>query len=249
MNFRTLHLRSNSRMLDRFMRQCNHPCMTQRFAAAAFALALGAPSAASAMSFSFVPIPINNCTTNCPKVIVATGDMYFDDPATLVEKIKAGVQRDPSIRPVILLHSNGGNAAAGYMMGEVFRAIKATVIVARAESSGFGGTYTLKPGGCASACAIALMGGAKRIVPDGSKVGVHWFSAPTPQTFSGNVVAPDPNRRPEPDEAEARMRTYMRRMGVRPELAGFIRKVPNSSLHVMTAQEMQRFNLAQRTLR
>jgi hypothetical protein len=221
--------------------------MTKRFAA--LALALFAPSAASAMSFSFVPLPINNCTTNCPKVIVATGDMYFDDPATLVEKIKAGIQRDPSIRPVILIHSNGGNAAAGYMMGEVFRAIKATVIVARAESNGFGGGYTIKPGGCASACAIALMGGAKRIVPDGSKVGVHWFSGPVPQVFAGNTVTPDLSRRAQPDEAEARMRTYMRRMGVRQELAAFIRKVPNTSLHVMTPQEMQRFNLAQRTFR
>ncbi len=213
-------------------------------AAAGFFLSSGM---AQAMSFSFVPLPINNCTTDCPKVIVATGDMQFDDIGTLVETIRAGIQRDKSIRPVVLLSSNGGNLAAGYGIGEVFRQIKATVIIARAVPSGRG--YTLGPGGCASACVFSLMGGVKRVVPQGSRVGVHWMSGPTPQMFSGTVTLPDTGKKDDADRDEASMRQFMRRMGVRQDFAAFIRKVPNSSIHVMTAQEMSRFGLASTTFR
>jgi hypothetical protein len=221
--------------------------MKLRFAMATAAVVVASTNAANAMSFSFVPLTINNCTSDCPKVIVAQGDMYFDDIGTLVETIRAGIRRDKNIRPIVLLSSNGGNLAAGYGIGEVFRSIKATVIIARAVPSGAG--YTLAPGGCASACVFSLMGGTKRVVPQGSKVGVHWMSAPTPQVFSGTVALPDLGKLDDSDSDEARMRQFMRRMGVRPDFAGFIRKVPNSSIHVMTAQEMSRFGLAAQSLR
>jgi hypothetical protein len=202
---------------------------------------------AQAMSFRFLPIAINNCTTDCPKVIVAEGEMFFDDINTLVATIQAGVARDRTIRPVVLLSSIGGNVAAGYGIADVFRQIRATVIVGRAVPSGSG--YGIAPGGCASACVFALMGGAKRIVPPGSKVGVHWMSGPVPQISSGAVFQPSPDAREDSDAKEQRMRQFMRRMGVRPEFAGFIRKVPHTSLHVMTTQEMSRFGLAQTQLR
>jgi hypothetical protein len=205
-------------------------------------------AAAQAMSFTFVPIVINNCTTDCPKVIVAEGDMQYDDTATFVETLRAGIGRDKNIRPVVILSSNGGNLAAGYDLGGVFRQLKATVIVARARPSASGG-YTLGPGVCASACVYALMGGTKRIVPDGSKLAVHWMSAPTPQVFSGSVALPDIGRNDDSNQDEARMRQFMRRMGVKPDLAGFIRKVPNTAIHVMTPQEITRFGLAQTKLR
>jgi hypothetical protein len=208
---------------------------------------VGFSAAAQAMSFSFVPIVIGNCTTDCPKAIVAQGTMQFDDIGTLVETIKAGIARDKNIRPVVILSSNGGNLAAGIEIGRVFRAIKATVIVGRAVPAGAG--YTLAPGGCASACVYSLMGGARRIVPEGSRVGVHWASAPVPQVFSGNVVLPDPGRRSSDDEDEVRLRQFMRSMGVKPDFARFIRNVPNSGMHVMTSQEIARFGLAQTRFR
>ncbi len=221
--------------------------MTKLIVFAAIIATVVSTGAARAMSFSFVPLSINNCTTDCPKVIVAQGDMYFDDIGTLVETIRAGIQRDKNIRPVVILSSNGGNLAAGYGIGEVLRSIKATVIVARVVPSGNG--YALAPGGCASACVFSLMGGVKRVVPEGSKVGVHWMSDPTPQVFSGTIVQPDASRRGSADDDEARMRQFMRKMGIKPEFAGFIRKVPNTTIHVMTAREMSQFGLAEQRLR
>ncbi len=201
------------------------------------------------MSFSFVPLQVNNCTTECPKIIVASGEMYFDDINTLVATLQAGIQRDRMIRPVVLLSSVGGNVAAGYGIGEVFRQINATVIVGRAVPSSSGSGYTFGPGGCASACVFALMGGKNRVVPEGSKVGVHWMSGPVPQVSSGSVFAPSSETKDDSDAKEQRMRQYMRRMGVRPDLAAFIRKVPYSEMHVMTAQELQRFGLARTRIR
>jgi hypothetical protein len=194
-----------------------------------------------------VPLQVNNCTSDCPKIIVASGEMYFDDINTLVATLQAGIQRDRMIRPVVLLSSVGGNVAAGYGIGEVFRQINATVIVARAVPSGSG--YTFGPGSCASACVFALMGGKTRVVPEGSKVGVHWMSGPVPQMSSGSVFGPSSDFKDDSDAKEQRMRQYMRRMGIRAELASFIRKVPNSDMHVLTPQEVQRFGLARTRIR
>jgi hypothetical protein len=202
-------------------------------------------SPASAMSFDFVSLSINNCTTQCPKVIVATGEIYLGDAETFVEKLRSAIRREPDLRPVVLLHSTGGNMGAALQLGEVFRSIKATVVVAQARSNG--SVYAPTGGGCASACVFSLMGGVKRVVPDDSRVAIHWVSAPTPQGYLGNVVQPDASMKSDDQNTEALMRKYMRGMGVRAEFAAFIRKVPNSSFHVMTPQEVTRFGLARRT--
>ncbi len=212
-------------------------------ALAIVSLAFAAP--ASAMSFDFVTLSINNCTTQCPKVITATGEINLGDPETFVEKLRSAIAREPELRPVVLLHSSGGNMGAALQLGEVFRSIKATVVVAQARSSGTG--YRPTGGGCASACVFSLMGGVKRVVPDDSRVAIHWVSAPTPQGYLGNVVQPEPALKNDDQQTEALMRRYMRTMGVKADLAAFIRKVPNASFHVMTAQEITRYGLARRT--
>jgi hypothetical protein len=208
---------------------------------------VGWSAASHAMSFSFAPIVVNNCTTDCPKAIVAEGEIYYDDVGTLVETLRAGIERDKNIKPLVVLSSVGGNVYAGYQIGRIFRAINATVVVGRAVRSGSG--YSLAPGVCASACVFSLMGGKKRFVPDGSRIGVHWMSGPTPQVFSGNVALPEVGRKSDDNESEANLRQFMRSMGVRPDFARFIRNVPNSSMHVMTPQEITRFGLAQTRFR
>jgi hypothetical protein len=213
---------------------------------AAVALTVLAPNA-QAMSFQFVPLGVNNCTTNCPTVILASGDINLGDAETFVEKVKATLQRDKNLRPVVLISSNGGNVYASMQLGYVMRSMKATVVVASAVSNG--STYVPRRGACGSACVFTLMGGTKRIVPDDSKVGVHWVSGPTPQGYFGNVVQPDLTQTPNGDQSEGILRDYMRRMGVKQELAAFIRKVPHENFHIMTPAEITRFGLAARTFK
>ncbi|MGL5113746.1 MAG: hypothetical protein ACRC7C_00350, partial [Beijerinckiaceae bacterium] len=131
-------------------------------------------------------------------------------------------------------------------IGRVLRAIKATVIVARG-SAGSGGSYGAVNGACASACVFSLMGGVRRVVPDDSKVAVHWVSEPKPQLYGTNVILPRDGAKGDDDEGERILRGYMREMGVRPELATFIRKVPHSSIHFMKPNEITQFRLASRT--
>jgi hypothetical protein len=202
---------------------------------------------AQAMSFQVVPFAINNCTSNCPRIIVASGEMLLGDAETFLEKVKASIPREKNLKPVVLIHSNGGNMLAALQMGYVLRAMKATVIVARAVP-GSGG-YSAGPGACGSACVFTLMGGTKRVVPDDSKVAVHWVSKPTPQTYLGNWVQPNPNAKVDPDSSEKYMRDYMRKMGVRPDLAALIRKVPHESFYVMRPEEITRYGLASRSFR
>jgi hypothetical protein len=205
---------------------------------------LGFATPAAAMSFDFVTLNINNCTTQCPKVITATGEIYLGDAETFVEKLRSAIPREPHLRPVVLLHSSGGNMGAALQLGEVFRSIKATVVVAQARSNGV--SYNPTGGGCSSACVFSLMGGVRRVVPDDSRVAIHWVSAPTPQGYLGNVVQPDAGAKNDDQQTEAVMRHYMRSMGVKGEFAAFIRKVPNESFHIMTPQELTRFGLARR---
>jgi hypothetical protein len=212
----------------------------------AFLTTLSAVSA-QAMSFQVVPFAVNNCTTNCPRIIVASGEMFLGDAETFLEKVKASIPREKNLKPVVLIDSNGGNMLAALQMGYVLRAMKATVVVARAVPGSNG--YSAGPGACGSACVFTLMGGTKRVVPDASKVAVHWVSKPVPQTYLGNWVQPDPNAKVDPDSSEKYMRDYMRKMGVRPDLAALIRKVPHESFHVMKPDEITRYGLASRTFR
>jgi hypothetical protein len=205
-------------------------------------------SPASAMSFQVVPFAVNGCTTDCPRVILATGEMRLGDAETFAEVIKASIRREKNLKPIVLIHSPGGNMAAALGIGRVLRAIRATVIVAQARP-GPGAGYGAVNGACASACVFSLMGGIKRVVPDDSKVAVHWVSEPKPQLYGTNFILPREGATNNDDEGERILRGYMREMGVRPELAAFIRKVPHSSIHFMKPDEITSFRLASRTFR
>ncbi|MGL4636047.1 MAG: ATP-dependent Clp protease proteolytic subunit [Beijerinckiaceae bacterium] len=202
---------------------------------------------AQAMSFQVVPFSINNCTTECPRVIVASGTIDLGDGDTLLEKLKFLKREKSAAPPVVIINSNGGNLLAALQMGQALRAMKATVIVAQAVPGTNG--YTAAPGGCGSACVFTLMGGVRRIVPDESKVAVNWTFGRAPQIYLGNWVQPDPTRKVDPNGFEKNMQDYMRSMGVRQDLATFIRKMPHESFHVMKPEEITRFGLASRNFR
>jgi hypothetical protein len=208
----------------------------------------GAVSVAQAMSFQIVPFATNGCTSDCPRVILATGEMRLGDAETFLEVVKASLRRGEKLRPIVLIHSPGGNMAAALGIGRVLRAIKATVIVAQGRS-GAGAGYGAVRGACASACVFSLMGGVKRVVPDDSRVAVHWVSEPRAQFYGTTIILPREGVKNDDDEGERILRSYMREMGVRPELAAFIRKVPHSSIHFMKPEEITQFRLASRTFK
>jgi hypothetical protein len=80
----------------------------------------------------------------------------------------------------------------------VLRELKATTIVGRVG----GNATTIVDGVCASACVYLFMGGAKRYVPAGSRLGVHAMAdvrAPaTSSTAAISGPAPSLNEPPPP---------------------------------------------------
>lgn len=87
-------------------------------------------------------------------LINVEGDFNLGDDKTFT---KLALQFDTA---VILFSSNGGNLSAGLAIGKAIRLRQYSTIV-------MPGTI------CASACALAWLGGVKRYMPDGAQIGFH----------------------------------------------------------------------------
>lgn len=76
---------------------------------------------------------------------------------------------------IVLMSSPGGNLSQSMIMGETIRARGLSTAVGTADADG-----RIKPSYCASACVTAYAGGKVRIGIEGSRLGVHRFTSPTP---------------------------------------------------------------------
>jgi hypothetical protein len=80
---------------------------------------------------------------------------------------------------LVVLHSPGGAVNAGFAIGETIRKNSLRTMVGQPQapdtSTPLKALATAAPGKgvCASSCSIAFLGGARRIVPNGSLYGVH----------------------------------------------------------------------------
>src|SRR2546423_1716594 len=105
-----------------------------------------------------------------------------DNPATVVVqgRLNAGdgerflAQIAPLNNALVQFQSNGGSLVTGIQIGEMIR---------------LKGFRTLVPAGgrCASACALAWLGGAQRFMGPGALIGLHAASDPK----SGQVTGPE----------------------------------------------------------
>ena len=117
------------------------------------------------------------CKRNCDhglsaEVISATGEITNSSADEFLAFLNEHVQ-DQQLRPVILIHSPGGTVVGSMQLGMMFRKLGAAVIVARTvEEEGTDRAHVV-PGACMSACVYAFMGGAKRVVPTVSRLGIH----------------------------------------------------------------------------
>ncbi len=119
---------------------------------------------ARALDFSLQTIRAGNCGDSCPKVIVASGEIYIDDDMRLLRLFRAtpDLQR---VAPLMMINSPGGQAGGGFRLAHMVRALKITVAVASPiGETGYG------PAHCHSACTLVLSGGVRRIVVPGAKL-------------------------------------------------------------------------------
>jgi len=193
-------------------------------------------ASAFAMTFSLQQLDVPSCRPNCPAVVVATGEIYLSDYQKMTRLlVEAAGQR--RIAPVLLINSPGGQSGGGLIMGQLVRRLGVTVIVGQAASD-----TSVVAGYCNSACTFVLMGGKKRIVPRGSRVGIHWYrEAPRMQDI---VNGGELGSASDPDAFEKMIRDYARSMGVNQSIAAHMRRVPHDSVHVLSRDELRRYRLA-----
>jgi hypothetical protein len=93
---------------------------------------------------------------NGSTLVVVEGEFETDD----IETFRSKVAALPSSKVMVALRSDGGSLVAGIRIGSLIREKKFATLVPDAAS-------------CASACALAWLGGVRRYVGQGSSVGFH----------------------------------------------------------------------------
>jgi hypothetical protein len=211
------------------------------------------------------------CGPGCQEWIAAEGFIDPNAEPRLWELLrKIGNDR----KPPVYFQSNGGSLTAGFQLGRLLRARGFTVGVGRTmpatcdrrnpadaacdelKRSGreLAAELDTRSGVCASACVYAILGGATRDVGAGAKLAVHDTSMP-PSIRSydehGRIVD-----RPLKLSAEKvrialaagqeAIATYLKKMGISPDLLTAAHAVSADSLHVLTRDEIVAFGIDRR---
>jgi hypothetical protein len=130
--------------------------------------AVAACFAVSAIAISASAAVITVNTVDSGSLVMVSGDFDFGD------ELEFKARTEQLSKAVVVLRSRGGNAGAGIGIG---RAIRAKRFI------------TLVVDQCSSACAIAWLGGARRLMTTNAQIGFHEvYYGPTHQASgSGNV--------------------------------------------------------------
>jgi hypothetical protein len=228
---------------------------------ALLAVPVAVAPARAEMSFRWVPLgDARVCGDDCPRAIEATGTIGPRTAENFAAFVTASAGQPRRLR-VVLLHSPGGVLFEAFRLGAMFRALEMITVVGRfvdPEALAAAGVLTAEDaarvrrvagrgerpvtGTCLSACVYALIGGARRIVPPASRVGVHRpHRAPQPTEPSlqepGLMVAWDRT------EVARLQRVYVETMGVAPRLIAFEHAVPSRSMRILTQAELRSFRI------
>jgi len=232
------------RLFDAFSRQIPLPPSPAllRCAALAFVASLMAYTSARAEEMSFRVIGASGA-----RVIAVQGEINDDTPDAFLNFVSQNVGAG-NVHGVVLLDSPGGKVVASMELGRAIRRLGMAVVVARpAVDSEDRGALSLASGRCYSACVYALMGGARRVVPPGSQVGVHrMFNYSTNFDLAeGGVVR---ERNLDDGGMRATLSDYARSMGVSKDLVMLAERTSPDQLYMLTGADIARWRLASRKL-
>ena len=191
------------------------------------------------MRFRLASVEARNCSAGCAKIIIAEGVIEEDTPQAFVDFINSAAV-DRSVLDVVLLSSPGGHVAASMELGATLREMGAEVVVARSFRTA--GREMTAAGQCMSACVYALMGGATRIVPPHSSVGIHRMSRPEAGGAGREMRAP--TRTFASKDLVGALADYAAQMGVNPEVIRRAEGISPDDIRILTDAEMRRWRLA-----
>lgn len=178
--------------------------------------------------------------------IRAEGDITADTPRAFREYSQKNGAGN------VVLHSRGGDLAAGLELGRLFRQSQITTIVGRTIPNG-AGSHAVVAGSCASSCAYAFLGGVTRklepnpMISDGiepvvSKIGVHRFFRPEVLTQMGAVLFTGQDLDAE-QRTTAALAVYMVDMGVDAGLLGLATSADPTGMRWLSPEEADRFRV------
>ncbi|WAJ28912.1 PAN domain-containing protein [Antarcticirhabdus aurantiaca] len=153
-----------------------------------------------------------------PPVLVVQGEFVFEDDATsLVAKARE------TGASLVTFHSPGGNVDAAKRFGRMIRALGLS-------------TLQIRQADCASACALAFLGGVNRFAQTGA-IGVHQSSfAPTTGMSTADAVSAI-------QAGTADLMGYMAEMGVDPGLLQLSLTIDSGDMRYLTAAEMRQYRV------
>lgn len=152
------------------------------------------------------------------RLLVIKGEFESsDDPMKLVAEY---TKYQPS---VISFDSNGGSVVAAIKIGRAIRALSANTVQIRSKQ-------------CASACALAFLGGVKRSAEAGS-IGVHQSS------FSDNAALNNKTAVATVQMMTGEIIGYLSDMGVSPNLLRLSLSIESSDMRYLTTAEMRDWNI------
>ncbi|MDM9628427.1 hypothetical protein QTL95_21245 [Rhizobium sp. S152] len=158
-----------------------------------------------------------------PPVLIMKGEFtQNDDPNLLTREIGLNGAK------TITFDSNGGNVAKAMEYGRLIRSLGLS-------------TLQLRSAQCASACALAFVGGAIREAEPGS-IGVHQSS------FSSDATIDGPSAVAAVQAVTAQIMTYLIEMDVDPKLLQLSLSVPSDDMRYLTSSEMQSYRVTHSAL-
>ncbi|HEX4767796.1 MAG TPA: hypothetical protein VH414_16145 [Lichenihabitans sp.] len=202
--------------------------------------------AADPMSFRLVTITSSTaCRAHCKRpidaeVIAATGEINNSTSDDFLAFLTEHAQ-DGQLRPVILIHSPGGTVVGAMQLGTMFRKLGAAVIVARAADDPDGEHAHVVPGACMSACVYAFFGGAKRVVPTVSRLGIHRMAIyGSEHDPAGGTAA---TRSFGTGDIVTALASYTRMMGIDPAVISYAETIDPNSIHIVTPREIAHWRM------
>lgn len=164
-------------------------------------------------------LPIENSS---PILLLKGEFTQGDSPDLLAKEVATSGAR------VITFNSDGGNVVMAMAYGRMIRSLGLS-------------TLQLRSSQCASACALAFVGGATRQAEPGA-IGVHQSSFSPDTEIEGRTAVA------AVQALTAQIMTYLLEMDVDPKLLQLSLSVPSDDMRYLTASEMQNFGVTKGTL-
>lgn len=127
---------------------------------------------------------------------------------------------------VVYFNSPGGNLLSGIEIGRLIRSHSASTILGQRKP----GISLVQPAECHSACSLAFLGGLYRFSIEGSVYGVHRFSS---------IAGPSDSDLDTAQILSAAVSTYIREMGVDPQLFDLMASTAKDEIYVVSPQKMR----------